>query len=255
MHDKKGEILFLGKSTNIKKRVNQHFTKDGSKARQLQKETKKITFERTGSELVGLLKENEELKKTHPKYNINKRPKQLYALYLCVNDQGYQYFNIAVKKKNKKSITTFSSRVGALNFLKKITTDYQLCKKVGDFPITQTPCDAYIKGNCLGACIGKENVASYNSRINSVIDKFSLAHKNILITDKGREVGEYTAILIRDGIFKGVGYYDLNHQINNIHILESIITPMHSDDHTIYIIESYLRNNRVNKIIDLTNTI
>ena len=69
MHDKKGDILFLSKSTNIKKRVNQHFTKNSDKARQLQKETKKITFEKTGNELVALLKENEELSRNSPKYN------------------------------------------------------------------------------------------------------------------------------------------------------------------------------------------
>jgi len=75
MHDKKGEILFLSKSTNIKKRVNQHFTKNSDKARQLQKETKKITFEKTGNELVALLKENEELSRNSPKYNANIRNK------------------------------------------------------------------------------------------------------------------------------------------------------------------------------------
>ncbi|EAR00403.1 exonuclease domain-containing protein [Maribacter sp. HTCC2170] len=251
MHDKKGEILFIGKSTNIKKRVNQHFTKDGAKARQLQKETKKITFEKTGSELVALLKENEELRKNHPKYNVNKRPKRLYGLYLCANDQGYKYFNIAVKKKDKECITSFKSYVGAQNFLQKITDEFQLCTKIGDIPSSKIPCSDQTEGNCHGACIGQENVESYNSRINTILDKFSLAKKNIVIVDKGREIGEYSVILIRNGNLKGVGYYDLNHQINNIHILESIITPMKGDDYSTFIVESYLRNKRVKKIIDL----
>jgi len=69
MHNKDGDIIFLGKSSNIKKRVNQHFTKSGDKARKLQKETKKVTFEKTGSELVALLKENEELKRNKPSQN------------------------------------------------------------------------------------------------------------------------------------------------------------------------------------------
>ena len=48
-----------------------------------------------------------------------------------------------------------------------------------------------------------------------------------------------------------MGYYDLNHQINNIHILESIITPMKGDANTTHIIESYLRKSKVLKIIDI----
>lgn len=251
MHDKNGEILFLGKSSNIKKRVNQHFTRDGAKARQLQKETKSISYEKTGSELVGLLKENEELSKNHPKYNFNKRPKRLYALYLCENEEGYHYFNIAEKKKDKKSVTSFNSRLGAGNFLQQITKEFQLCQMVNDLIDVDAPCSDFKKGKCFGACINKENVDEYNSRIYKALDKYSLSNKDIIIVDKGRELGEHSAIVIRDGIFKGIGYYDLNHQINNIHILESIITPMKGDDYTAHIIESYLRKKRVQKIIDL----
>ena len=39
MYDKDGAIIFIGKTKNIKKRVNQHFTNVGSLARKLQKET------------------------------------------------------------------------------------------------------------------------------------------------------------------------------------------------------------------------
>lgn len=66
-------------------------------------------------------------------------------------------------------------------------------------------------------------------------------------------MGEYSAILIKNGNFKGLGYYDLNHQINNIHILESIIVPMEGDENTTHIIETYLRKRRVLKILELSN--
>ena len=56
MHDKDGQIIFIGKTKDIKKRVNQHFTNVGKVARKLQKETKKVTYEKTGSELIAILK-------------------------------------------------------------------------------------------------------------------------------------------------------------------------------------------------------
>ena len=83
------------------------------------------------------------------------------------------------------------------------------------------------------------------------IEKYSLKNKNIVIVDKGRAIGEYCAFLIQKGKFKGLGFYDLNHQLNNIHILESLITPMKGDVNTTHIIESYLRKRRVIKILEL----
>jgi len=251
MHDKNGNILFLSKSSNIKKRVNQHFTKSNIKARQLQKETKKITFEKTGSELVALLKENEELSKNTPKYNTVNRPKNLYALYSSTNKGGYLIFGIDIKKKLREHITTFNSYRSAKNFLQKITEEFQLCAELNGLSNTKDSCPNYSDGGCSGACMEEESREYYNEKAHAVMQKYSLSNKNVVIVDKGREIGEYSAILIKNGVFQGMGYYDLNHQINNIHILESIITPMKGDVTTTHIIESYLRKKRVKKIMEL----
>jgi DNA polymerase-3 subunit epsilon len=85
------------------------------------------------------------------------------------------------------------------------------------------------------------------------MEKYSIADKSLLIVDKGRQLGENSAILIKKGSLQGCGYFDLNHQINNITILESIITPMISDASTNHIIDSYLRKKRVKKIIALNS--
>ena len=52
-------------------------------------------------------------------------------------------------------------------------------------------------------------------------------------------------------MFQGVGYIKLNHQINNIHILETLITKMRADDNTHHLISSYLRKQKGLKIIEL----
>ncbi len=254
MHNKDGEIIFLGKSNNIKKRVNQHFTKSGDKARKLQKETKKVTFEKTGSELIALLKENEELKRNRPKYNHKVKPKLFsHGLYQTASEEGYtQFYTAAINAKGSTGlVTTFTSNASAKNQLYKISKDFNLCDKLNGLSNAKSNCSKYEDGNCKGACIQKEEVDSYNERALEAIKTLSLSGKNCILTDKGREIGQYSAILIQNGEFKGMGFYDLNHQINNIHILESIITPMKSDPNTTHIIESYLRKCRVKKIIDL----
>jgi len=254
MHDKDGEVLFLGKSSNIKKRVNQHFTNNGGRSRQLQKATKKVTYEKTGSELVAILKENEELNSNKPKYN-QKPPLRLfsYGLYTATDVNGYTTLVVKKLKNANNHFATFNSRIAAENFVYKVTREFNLCDKLNGISQAKKNCSNFDSGDCNGACLGKEDVKSYNSRVIEVINKYSLSDKNILIIDKGRKVGEYSAILVKNGSFKGLGFYDLNHQINNIHILESIITPMNGNKNTTHIIESYLRKRRVYRILQLNN--
>ncbi len=162
MHNKEGEIIFLGKGRSIKKRVNQHFTNNGKRARRLQKETRKVTFEKTGSELVASLKEAEELRRNKPKFNPKKK---------------------------------FSALTEPL--------------------------------------FGK---------------------RSFLIVDKGREPGEQSAVLVKDGKLRGLGYYRLNHQVLNQEILDTIITPMEADREMHELVEAYLEKKKTVKIIHLNGT-
>src|SRR5690606_21707754 len=69
IHNEKGEIIFISKSKNIKKQVLEHFTSESSTSKKIQQETYTVTFEKTGNELIALLKENEEVAINKPKYN------------------------------------------------------------------------------------------------------------------------------------------------------------------------------------------
>ncbi len=254
MHNKEGEIIFLDKSTDIKKRVNQHFTKNGDQARRLQKETKKVTFERTGNELVAMLKEYEELRRNKPKFNNKPRPVLFtHALYESVDTDGY--INLAIGNSNGKmnNVTTFNGIHSATNFLDQINSEFHLCENLNGRSIAIGPCSKYEANTCNGACQHIEDPSVYNARVHAALGKYHLNGKNMVIIDKGREIGEYSAVLIKNGIFQGLGYYELNHQINNIHILESIITPMKGDANTKHLIESYLRKKKVLKILELNH--
>ena len=204
MHDKDGEVLFLGKSSNIKKRVNQHFTKSVGRSRQLQKATKKVTYEKTGSELVAILKENEELNRNKPKYN--QRPASRifsYGLFTAVDVNGYATLVAEKLNSTHNHFATFNSLIAAENFMYKVTREFNLCDKLNGISQAKKSCSNFGSGDCNGACLCKEDIESYNKRVSEVVNKYSLSVKNILIIDKGREVGEYSAILIKNGSFKG----------------------------------------------------
>jgi len=225
MHNKDGEIIFLAKTKNIKKRVNQHFTNEGKLARTLQKETKKVTFERTGSELAAILKETFELNKNRPKLN-KKVLNNSFSHGVFITKDASGKLNLKAEQANGQArrLSSFNSLKASKNFLDKLKEAHALNGEAGSEQERDT--------------------------IVELEKKYSLQNRNVLLLDKGRELGEKSVFLIKEGRFQGFGYADLNHQINNIPILESIITPMKGNDNTTFIIESYLRQHRI-KIVEL----
>jgi len=225
MHNKDGEIIFLAKTKNIKKRVNQHFTNEGPLARTLQKETKKVTFERTGSALAAVLKEEYELKKNAPKLNKKRKPHPFtHGVYIYENPEGQFHLKAEQANGQARRLSSFNSLKASKNFIKKILGEYQLHAQVVD--------------------------EDTNRIINGLEKRYSLQRRNLLLLDKGRELGEKSVFLIKNGVFQGFGYANLNHQINTISILESIITPFEKSFNATFIIESYLRQHNI-KIVEL----
>lgn len=71
LRDEQGQILYIGKSINIKKRLAQHFRVDLKKARDVELKNKvaQIDYETTSHELAALVLEASEIKKNRPPYN------------------------------------------------------------------------------------------------------------------------------------------------------------------------------------------
>ena len=251
IHNEKGELIYIGKSKNIKNRINQHFTGKTTKCLKIQTQVFAVTHEETGSELIALLKESEEIKINKPIYNRAQR-KTLFnwALYQEKTPNGYIALKVEKADGRKNEITSFTSIQEGKNALFKITEKYNLCQKINGIYDTKKSCFQYSIKQCNGACIDKENPLEYNERINQFIKNNSFENNNMIVIDKGRYHDERSAILIENGVYKGYCYYDLNYQINNIEILKNLITPMQSNRDTLSIIKSHIKKSKNLKIIN-----
>lgn len=254
IHKSDGSIIYIGKSRNIKKRVNQHLTGTSGKAKKIQTEIVAVTYEETGSELIALLKESEEIKINKPRYNrAQSKSFFQYSLHKSLNENGYITLKIDKTDARRKSITAFSTLDEAKSFLYKITEEFSLCQKLNNLYDSKKQCFGYTISKCNGACIEQETAIEYNQRVEDFLKTYNYQGQNLIIVDRGREVDERSAILIENGIYVGFGFYNLNYQINNSEILKSVITPMQNNKDAQYIIQSYLRRRQVLKIIKKHN--
>jgi DNA polymerase III subunit epsilon len=250
IHNENGDLIYIGKSKNIKKRVNQHFTGTNSKSKKIQRDVYAVTYEETGSELIALLKESEEIKVNKPIYNRAQRKSIFqYALYSFKDEKGYLALRVEKADGRKKEITSFTSLQEGKNALFRITEKYHLCQKINGLYETKNACFQYKIKECNGACIDEESPEIYNEKVREFITENSFENQNMVIVDRGRTHNERSAVLIESGIYKGYCFYHLNYQINNIEILKNIIISMQHNRDTKTIIQTYLRKRKVMKII------
>ncbi|WP_396199021.1 exonuclease domain-containing protein [Flavobacterium sp.] len=250
IHNEKGDLIYIGKSKNIKKRVNQHFTGVNSKSKKIQRDVYTVTCEETGSELIALLKESEEIKINKPIYNRAQRKSIFnFAMYSHINKEGYLAITIEKADGRKKEITSFVSLQEGKNFLFKLTSENQLCQKINGLYETKSACFQYKIKECNGACIQLESPDLYNARAKDCIHNLQFENNNMVVVDKGRGIEERSAVLIENGVYKGYCFFDLNYQITNVEILKNIIIPMQNNRDTTSIIKNHIRKNRVMRIL------
>ena len=251
IHNEKGDLIYIGKSKNIKKRVNQHFTGKNNKSKKIQAQVFTVTYEETGSELVALLKESEEIKINKPIHNRAQRKSIFqWALYEVLDNNGY--LNLILQKADgrKKEITSYTTLQEGKNSLFRITEKYNLCQKLNGLYETQNGCFQHKINECNGACLGKETPEDYNDRVEEFLNEMRFNNQNCIIVDRGRKINERSAVLIENGIYRGYCFFDLNYQITNMEVFKNILIPMQNNRDTRTIIQGYLLKNKVLKIIN-----
>lgn len=253
IYKENGDLIYIGKSRNMKKRLNQHFTGTSRTSKKMQREAFTISYEETGSELIALLKECQEIKVNKPVLNrAQKKTVYPYSIYAEKNSSGYISLKLEKTDGRKKEIVSFTGITEGTSALLKITERYSLCQKVNGLDGTaKEQCFGVELKSCAGACTGKEEIAVYNERVMDFVSNNSFNNQSMIIIDKGRTVDERSAILIEKGTYKGYAFYNLNYQINNPAVLKNILIPMENSRDAKNIIRGYIRKKKALKIVRL----
>lgn len=244
-HDARGNVIYVGKAIDIKKRIAGHFTGEAREWNRsnIRNEIHSISFELTGNELIALILESQEIRRIWPKYNLAQKYKvEEWGIYDYEDRNGYLRFAVNVVSRNTKPLITFSSKGDAWSFMWEKVKDYDLCPKLSGLQVAKGLCFSHQTGSCKGACQGVEKVKKYNKRVQQAIDTFFEAGQTVAIVGKGRRPEEKSVVLVENGNYLGFGFFDETESISNLDSAKNFIKPSKDNRVVQNIVNSYLTN-------------
>ena len=106
--NKEQEIIYIGKSVNMYNRAVSHFNSKENKSKKMLNDLYNVDFIETGSELVALLLEAEEIKKHKPKYNrARKADLVTHTIDWFMDDKGIINFKIVGYEESENPLLSF----------------------------------------------------------------------------------------------------------------------------------------------------
>jgi DNA polymerase-3 subunit epsilon len=251
-HDARGNVIYVGKAINIKKRIAGHFTGDArewSRSR-IRNEIHHISYELTGNELIALILESQEIRRLWPKYNrAQKYRSEEWGIYQYEDRNGYLRFSANLVTRGSHPLIRFSTKGDAWNFLWQKVREYDLCPKLSGLQLSKGLCFEYQTGGCKGGCMGLESAKKYNKRVQKAIESFYDRGNNVAIIGKGRNHEEHSLVLVEEGNYLGFGYFSREVSISDLesartYVRTSVQTPTVQN-----LINSYLMNPRGAEVI------
>ena len=230
-------IIYVGKSKNLKKRVKSYFRKrlDNNKIIKMVKETEKIEFDITYSEHDALLLENNLIKENKPKYNVLLRDDKTFP-YIAITKEPFPriYTTRKINLEKEEVFGPYTNVKSMRNILKLIKSLYKIrnCNlKLTEKNIEQKKfkvCLEYHIGNCKGGCEGYQEEENYQNDIEEI--KSIIKGKNLeLLKSLNKKMKSLSKNLefekaqnIKDRIFELESFTAksiiVNHKLNDIDV-------------------------------------
>jgi DNA polymerase-3 subunit epsilon len=254
LYNEFNQLIYIGKSINIKKRIEQHLrnTKTAKGLKMIQ-DICRIEHELTGSELIAMLLESELIKKHQPIYNRKLRKSFFpFGIFDEVDEQGYILLKVdSIAKKEGHPLIHFSSKKEGTDYLTYQVEKFELCQKLCHLYPTQSACFHYTIKSCKGACVQEESTDSYNARIDALIEQLNFKGSSFFIIDKGRNKGEKSLVWIDRGMYKGYGYAPFHfHGKEPMHWMRYIQLEAENRDNK-SIINLFLRKDKRHRLVTL----
>ena len=194
MKDAAGKIIYVGKATDLKSRINSYFTGKDTRpmAPFLMARVNDIEFITTATGKEALILENNLIKKNRPRYNVILRDDKTYYHLSLDPTEKYPRLQLVRKRVNNSALYfgPYPSGLAAKETLRFIQQVFPLrsCRN-RDFQLRTRPCLEYQIGRCLAPCKGLIDEEAYRKLIAGAVT-FLQGRRRELIADLKKQMEE-----------------------------------------------------------------
>ena len=185
--DDKEQVIYVGMSKYLPKRVSSYFQKKHSdfKTKQLVESARDVDFMITSSESEALLMEEELIKLYKPKFNIKGKDDKSRKWSICFSDEPYPKLEVVRNKDDDRPSLDFTNGLICYEIYDLIHDAFELrsCSyELTDENIESQKfkaCLEYQMRRCLAPCLGLTTTFQYLNRIEQVKRIFELNFEKV----------------------------------------------------------------------------
>ncbi len=198
MKDSKGQIIYIGKAVNLKRRVSSYFQKaHDSRIEKMVSEIRDIEFKITNSALEALILESNLIKKHSPIFNIKEKDDKSF-LYIKISKEKFPRVFLIRGKDIKKEegiffgpFTQSGSLKEALNILRKIFPFANHAPHEGASKKPVKACFDFQIHLCPGTCINAITAKDYKKNITN-LKLFLEGKRDRLVKSLEQEMNQFS---------------------------------------------------------------
>lgn len=238
--DERKKILYIGKSTNIKKRIISHFSSDIKSKRfaEMKDKVHSVDYVLTGSELVALLKESDEIKRFMPPFNLaQKIRKYRVGIFIRENEDRLKYFSSEALKLEEEPLIKATTPRMANQIIEEFNHRYNL--KAIQHMVPKMKSQGTFE----------DFAKKHNEKIEQIAAQFYFEYPSFFLIGEGVNPAEKSIIWVEKNTYKGFGYASLNEGYENIESLKACITPYRDNPDTRGILRTWLKKNKKSTLI------
>lgn len=180
-YNKQEQLLYIGKSITIRKRVRQHYAEaeKNDKHRRMMSQVQTIDCTPTAGEVGALLIENQQIKTQHPLFNQRQRLTRKLVTVALINQQDFlkpHVINFLPEGQRLEDVYgLYPNQKAAQAKLKDLAKENQLCLKAMGLESGKGPCFNYQLKRCQGACVNEVTPEQHNRQLLDLLQQQKIA--------------------------------------------------------------------------------
>jgi DNA polymerase III subunit epsilon len=234
-----GRVLYVGKSDQLRVRIDRHFLSTSDKALALQTEVASIRVEETGSILLADILEHEELKKLKPPYNQAKDKYRLrFGLFTMETDRGLLWDVRGIQLE--PPLLQVDSVADGVALLSRWAESRNW--NLADLLVPRLLPKQTTEG------LSREDLPATLAEAHRALDAFLWPEGIAIYQDKGRDPGEKVVFVVDSGRLMGYAFVRLEQDVEDLPSLKNRLTLLSQVPYLRSLLADYVQSQRVKMV-------